>query len=31
MQKLLNNCKNAIIGILEGIQAFKDYKAGKVK
>jgi len=31
MKKLLNNCKNIILGIAEGIQAFRSYKAGKVK
>jgi hypothetical protein len=31
MKKLLNNCKNIILGIAEGIQAFRTYKAGKVK
>ena len=31
MTKLLNNFKNAIIGVLEGIQAFRAYKRGKVK
>lgn len=31
MKKLLNNCKNIIFGIAEGIQAFRTYKAGKVK
>lgn len=31
MTKLLNNCKVFIIGIAEGIQMFKHYKAGKVK
>jgi hypothetical protein len=31
MTKLLNNCKNIILGIAEGIQAFRDYKSGKVK
>ena len=31
MKKLLNNCKNIILGIAEGIQMFRAYKAGKVK
>lgn len=31
MTKLLNNFKNIILGISEGIQAFRTYKAGKVK
>ena len=31
MTKLLNNCKNVFLGILDGIQAFRTYKAGKVK
>ena len=31
MKKLLNNCKNIILGIAEGIQAFRTYKSGKVK
>lgn len=31
MQKLLSHFKNIILGIAEGIQAFKTYKAGKVK
>ena len=31
MTKLLSNCKNIILGIAEGIQAFRNYKAGKVK
>jgi hypothetical protein len=31
MKKLLNNCKNIILGISEGIQMFKAYKVGKVK
>lgn len=31
MTKLLKNCKKIIIGLSEGIQAFRSYKAGKVK
>jgi hypothetical protein len=31
MIKLLNHFKNVVLGIAEGIQAFKDYKIGKVK
>jgi hypothetical protein len=31
MTKLLNNCKNIILGLAEGIQMFKAYKVGKVK
>jgi hypothetical protein len=31
MTKLLNNFKNIVLGISEGIQMFKAYKAGKVK
>lgn len=31
MMKLLNACKEFIIGISEGIQKYKTYKAGKVK
>jgi hypothetical protein len=31
MTKLLNHFKNVVLGIAEGIQAFKDYKIGKVK
>jgi hypothetical protein len=31
MTKLLNNFKNIVIGISEGIQMFKAYKVGKVK
>jgi len=31
MTKLLNNFKDVIIGIADGIQMFKAYKAGKVK
>jgi hypothetical protein len=31
MTKLLNDCKNFIIGLAEGIQAFRTYKVGKVK
>jgi hypothetical protein len=31
MIKLLKNFKNAIVGVAEGIQAFRSYKRGKVK
>jgi hypothetical protein len=31
MTKLLKDFKNIILGIAEGIQAFRTYKAGKVK
>lgn len=31
MTKLLKNFKNMVLGIVEGIQAYKIYKAGKVK
>lgn len=31
MTKLLKHFKNIIIGIAEGIQAFRTYKSGKVK
>jgi len=31
MTKLLKDFKNIILGIAEGIQMFKAYKAGKVK
>ena len=31
MKNLLNHCKNIILGISEGIQAFRNYKVGKVK
>jgi hypothetical protein len=31
MTKLLNHCKNIILGLAEGIQKFKSYKLGKVK
>ena len=31
MIKLLKNCKKIILGLTEGIQAFRDYKSGKVK
>jgi hypothetical protein len=31
MTKLLKHCKHFIIGIGEGIQAFRTYKRGKVK
>jgi hypothetical protein len=31
MKKLLNDCKNFIIGLSEGIQQFRSYKVGKVK
>jgi hypothetical protein len=31
MTKLLKDCKNFIVGLAEGIQAFRTYKAGKVK
>jgi hypothetical protein len=31
MIKLLKNCKNIILGIAEGMQAFRTYKHGKVK
>jgi hypothetical protein len=31
MTKLLNLCKDVFSGLLEGIQTFKTYKAGKVK
>lgn len=31
MTKLLNRCKNFIVGLSEVIQDFKNYKGGKVK
>jgi len=31
MQKLLNNFKNIFIGLSDGLQAFRNYKVGKVK
>jgi hypothetical protein len=31
MTKLLNDFKNIILGIAEGIQEFRTYKRGKVK
>ena len=31
MTKLLKHCKNIILGLSEGIQAFRTYKVGKVK
>ena len=31
MTKLLKHFKNVVLGIGEGIQAFRTYKAGKVK
>jgi hypothetical protein len=31
MKKLLNHCKNFILGLSDGIQAFRSYKVGKVK
>jgi hypothetical protein len=31
MTKLLNNFKNIVLGLGEGIQAFRTYKRGKVK
>jgi hypothetical protein len=31
MTKLLKHFKNIIIGISDGIQTFRTYKAGKVK
>lgn len=31
MTKLLKHCKNFVIGLSEGIHAFRTYKAGKVK
>jgi hypothetical protein len=31
MTKLLNNFKNILFAVVEGIQEFKNYKAGKVK
>jgi hypothetical protein len=31
MTKLLKHFKNVILGVAEGIQAFRTYKAGKVK
>jgi hypothetical protein len=31
MKKLLNNFKNIILGLGDGIHAFRTYKAGKVK
>jgi hypothetical protein len=31
MIKLLKNCKNIVLGLAEGIQAFRTYKVGKVK
>jgi len=31
MTKLLKNFKNIILGLGEGIQAFRNYKIGKVK
>lgn len=31
MTKLLKHFKNVVLGVAEGIQAFRTYKAGKVK
>jgi hypothetical protein len=31
MTKLLKNFKNIILGLSEGLQAFRNYKVGKVK
>ena len=31
MTKLLNHFKNIVIGISDGIHAFRTYKSGKVK
>lgn len=31
MTKLLNNFKNIVLGLGEGIHAFRTYKKGKVK
>jgi hypothetical protein len=31
MTKLLNHFKNIFLGIADGVQAFRTYKAGKVK
>jgi len=31
MTKLLKHCKNFILGLGDGIHAFRTYKAGKVK
>jgi hypothetical protein len=31
MIKLLKSCKQFFVGIVEGIQSFKQYKQGKVK
>jgi hypothetical protein len=31
MTKLLKHFKNVVLGVAEGIQAFRTYKRGKVK